>query len=278
MKKLWALQLGLLGLVCHGHFLVAQSPTECTAARIKNDAATVEARRQAVRFLASADRRYYPDVEKALVFALRSDSSELVRCEAAIALGQTACCTKATLAALTLAVSGEETDGNPAETSARVRSAAAGALQICMCRFQEHIRGADSTPGSNGAEAAAPRCVQPAGIQLTAFYTQQVPEESMAQVVQKAGLALAARVGTRPETHGDDTRQRRPFGILSTPPPAKAAPEPIPFDEAAVSAADYQTDGRSETASMVPPPAAAGTSQQPVTPGVSPPVFPVGRR
>jgi hypothetical protein len=99
---------------------------------IKKDALEAQMRREKVRFLGTVDCRYYPDAVVALTAALRTDGSECVRFEAALALGHGCCCNLKTIDALDASVSGTEKDGNPAERSVRVRCAAAIALERCL--------------------------------------------------------------------------------------------------------------------------------------------------
>lgn len=103
-----------------------------TAAAAQKEALEAKQRREAVRFLGTVDCRYFPDASVALAAALRTDSSECVRYEAALVLGRGCCCTEKTVRALMATVSGAETDGNPAERSVRVRCAAAVALERCL--------------------------------------------------------------------------------------------------------------------------------------------------
>ena len=99
---------------------------------IKKDALEAKMRREKVRFLGTVDCRYYPDAIGALTSALRSDGSECVRFEAALALNRGCCCNMKTIEALEASVSGTDKDGNPAERSVRVRCAAATALERCL--------------------------------------------------------------------------------------------------------------------------------------------------
>jgi hypothetical protein len=85
------------------------------AAIAQKEALEAKQRREAVRFLGTLDCRYFPDAAVALTAALRTDSSECVRWEAALVLGRGCCCTELTMKALDASVSGMEIDGNPAE-------------------------------------------------------------------------------------------------------------------------------------------------------------------
>lgn len=108
------------------------------AAQGKKDAAEVAERRAAVKYLGTLDCRYYPEASKALSDALRTDPSECVRYEAAVALTRGCCCNQTTIKALTAAVSGYEEDGNPGERSARVRCTAAVALEKCLACYVQN--------------------------------------------------------------------------------------------------------------------------------------------
>ncbi len=104
------------------------SPAEITAAKIMLDETQAKARQAAVKYLASVDCHYYPEAEISLIATLRADRSENVRLEAAQALGNCRGVTVRILDALRLTATGQETDGNPAETSDQVRSAASNSL------------------------------------------------------------------------------------------------------------------------------------------------------
>ena len=112
---------------------------EGAAARLKADEADAAARRAAIRYMAGADCHYWPEVTEALIGALRADRNECVRLEAALALGRGCCCNRATMLALTLTVSGSTADGNPAETSERVKCAATAALNHCLANYTEVV-------------------------------------------------------------------------------------------------------------------------------------------
>ena len=108
---------------------VWQSPVEISAAKIMLDEMQTNARCAAVRYLASVDCHYYPEAEFGLIAALRTDRVEAVRLEAALALGYCRGTTMRTTQALHMAAQGMDSDGNPAETSERVRAAACLTLQ-----------------------------------------------------------------------------------------------------------------------------------------------------
>lgn len=180
---------------------LAASPAEAAAAKIKADEAGAAARRAAVRYLATVDCHYYPEAEKALIAALRGDRIECVRLEAAIALGSGCCCTKNTIEALALAASGADTDGNPGETSERVKAAALNSLHLCMCRFHEReAAGPAPTPPETPPEAAPPPRPERPGSAgqplMSAPYELTGWSDPIPAHVLEASRALAATVGT----------------------------------------------------------------------------------
>ena len=105
---------------------------QAAANAIKQDQAQAKARAAAVRYLGTVPCHYYPEAEAALIQSLRTDRSECVRWEAAHALAQGCCCTKKTIEALKLVVSGSQKDGNPSEKSFRVKVEALNALEHCL--------------------------------------------------------------------------------------------------------------------------------------------------
>lgn len=140
MQPLSALSGGILGTCCPpgpSAADLAKPPTSAqgAAARIMQDEAEAKARRAAVKYLGTVDCHYWPEAEAGLINALRADRNECVRFEAALALGRGCCCTKNVIEALSIVVSGSDRDGNPSETSERVRGAAAFALDHCVARL-----------------------------------------------------------------------------------------------------------------------------------------------
>lgn len=105
------------------------------AAKIKAEEAQAKARKAAMRYLGTVDCTRFPDAQDALVKGLRGDTNECVRYEAALALGNGCCCTKATMEALSVSASCSDRDGAPREYSDRVRAAAVSALQRCLSCF-----------------------------------------------------------------------------------------------------------------------------------------------
>jgi hypothetical protein len=196
LKPVSALTGGLIGGCC----LTGPSPgdlakpgPEGAAAKIQLDEAEAKARRAAVRYLGTVDCHYWPDVaEPALIGALRADRSECVRLEAALALGRGCCCTKRTIAALELTVNGSDRDGNFAETSERVRAAAAAALAHCLSCFaevreklpDEPSRHVSLPPGRKAQTAAAP------DVPGFTDYYRQVDRVPMSEWVEAAKRSL----------------------------------------------------------------------------------------
>jgi hypothetical protein len=171
----------------------AESP-EGAAARIKADEAEAKARRAAVRYLGTVDCRYWPEAKEGLINALRADRNECVRLEAAWALGRGCCCTRETLEALALTVSGSERDGNPRESSLRVRAAATVALNNCLSSLAEPFDHLAPPPEEIGPPKETPKDRPRNGGQLpdtAALYYKSVQKMPMKKVVENARRALA---------------------------------------------------------------------------------------
>lgn len=166
---------------------------EGVCAKIKKDAAGVKARRAAVRCVGAADCHYWPEAEGALIGALRSDRSECVRWDAAVALGDGCCCTKRTMEALLISATGSDRDGNPAETCERVKAAAYTSLQHCLSCFSQEVPG-DVKKGPEVPVPEKPEKVQPtAGADgetpiFTAYY-RNLDKKPMAQTIEEARKA-----------------------------------------------------------------------------------------
>jgi len=122
-----------------------------------------------------------------LINALRTDRNECVRLEAAYALGRGCCCNKLTIEKLRLTVEGSDKDGNPPETSMRVRAAAAAALNHCLTCVTEKLQ------REEGLQEEKPK--PPAGGEGSknndsASYNRQIESMSMAQILQRARFTL----------------------------------------------------------------------------------------
>jgi hypothetical protein len=134
----------------------APGGAEATAAKIKASEADAKARVAAVEYLGTVDCSRWKEATKALVSALRADPNECVRYAAARVLNSGCCCNKETIDALKVCVAGEETDGNPPETSCRVKAAAFSALQNCLMRVPEVLPEEEVKPKLKGRESSVP--------------------------------------------------------------------------------------------------------------------------
>jgi hypothetical protein len=180
------------------------------AARIKEDEAGAKERRANVRYLGTVDCTRYPEAEKALINALRTDRNECVRWEAAIVLGHGCCCTRKTIEALRLTVEASDKDGNPKENSARVRCAAEASLAACQGQ-------ADLTPEPPEKNPATPKKEEPEGGSDEARVRRRIRPVPVTQsVIQQASLQTPA------PTVGLVSL------IRSTPTPAVTPQAPIP--------------------------------------------------
>jgi hypothetical protein len=170
------------------------SLVEAAATKIKADEAAVPARRAAIQYLLTVRCHHYPEAEAALIAALRADRNELVRYEAAQALAQGCCSTPKTVEALQLALNGSENDGNPAETSDRVKAAALYALQRAARLGVPALAPPDMLPPVARQQPAAP----PSMLQLTSFTLLQTRPAPGSEITE-AELRFAQTAGIRPD-------------------------------------------------------------------------------
>ncbi len=242
----------------------ADSPTGA-AARIKADEAAAAARRADIRYLGTVDCRRWPEAELALINALRADRNECVRLEAAWALNRGCCCTRKTLEALALTVSGSERDGNPAERSERVRAAAGESLSHCLSGLSEAALEAPPAeepippPSKEGPKE---------GMKLPPVpdaYYKTIDRQPMKKVAENARRALAQVRGPAPSAPA----QGRSNGVIDLVARAftPSRREPLATQVAAVEQADgrlvpapqsdvgLQTAGHFEAQGMVSLPA-----------------------
>jgi hypothetical protein len=112
---------------------------EAVAGKIKQSEADAKARVAAIEYLGTVDCNRWKEARIALINGLRADPNECVRYAAARVLNTGCCCSKPVIEALRVCVSGEDTDGNPPETSQRVKAAAFSALQNCLMRVPEDL-------------------------------------------------------------------------------------------------------------------------------------------
>lgn len=177
------------------------------AAKIKADEAAAKERRAAVRYLGTVDCHYWPEAQDALIAALRSDRNECVRYEAALALGNGCCCTKATIEALMIVISCENRDGFPKETSPRVHNASRAALERCTSCYQEPAKEIKVPPPPEGG--AKPTPPSPEGGR-----TGNVkPEQPRKLADRPVGMSYYARINQQPM----DAVVREAHRVLSVP-------------------------------------------------------------
>lgn len=231
---------GMIGGCCPGPNAadpdaLAQPPTsaEGAAARIKKSEADAAARRAAVRYLGTADCHRWPEAEAALVNALRSDPNECVRWQAAMSLGSGCCCTKKIIQALTLTVSCSNADGNPIESSWRVKHAAFAALQHCVSCYPLPVA---ATPPSTRPEAPSPpRRPETPESSLAPGSTPVAIDPQLAAVVANARQVLARAAqqsltadhlptGTHSMYHIVARATTAPSSTVSPSPPQSAPP------------------------------------------------------
>jgi hypothetical protein len=202
----------------------AKGDAQAAAAKIAKDEAEAKERRAAVRYLGTVDCHYWGDVaEPALIASLRTDRNECVRWEAAMALGNGCCCTKKTIAALTLSVYGVEkegltvagafvdgqrveiTDGAPVETSERVKAAALMALQHCLSCYSETATPGPEKPPERPPEkpiAQAPATFQPAVYSKPPVEAKSLPQMVLtARQITTTPTSVGAPVNTPSSNH-----------------------------------------------------------------------------
>jgi hypothetical protein len=112
---------------------------EAVAGKIKQSEADAKLRVAAVEYLGTVDCNRWKEARIALMNGLRADPNECVRYAAARVLNTGCCCSKPVIEALRVCVAGEDSDGNPPETSPRVKAAAFAALQNCLTRVPEDL-------------------------------------------------------------------------------------------------------------------------------------------
>lgn len=227
---------------------LAKPGAEGVAAKIKKEEAEAKARRAAVRYLGSVDCHYWPEAEAQLIASLRADTNECVRWEAALALARGCCCTKATVQALNYTVSCSKEDGNPEETSERVRAAASTALEHCLCRVppepakepgkkaddpkkEEPARegSSDKPKERNGGEKTTSAVRQ----SLLPEHYRKIEERSFQRVMDDARGVLQRKQGSG-EITSLSTGERSVYGILAHAIKPGAAVEPPPIQEVRV--------------------------------------------
>jgi hypothetical protein len=175
---------------------------QAASAKIQQYQAQSKTTIESIEYLATLDCHYWPEAEKALIDALRANRVECVRFAAARALERGCCCSKKTIEALRIVVEESEEDGNPSETSTRVKASAFRALQRCLCRPSTW------SPSAPGAIDEAPAPIEPPVPALPSspdanrghapgdsYYTDRLNAKNDRQVVASAWRSLAAKSG-----------------------------------------------------------------------------------
>lgn len=211
----------------------AASPAEAFAAKIKADEANARERRLAVRYLGTVDCHYFPEAEAGIIAALRADRNECVRIEAALALANGCCCTKNSIEALNLVVSASEKDGNPAETSERVKCIAYQALNRCMSQPMLNFMPARQPPTLEPPILPPPTELPPVSAVVTPASFQFVAGNFNApggSVGDQARRTYAERIGAANPQRATPTGKRNLFQLLvqARNPPQAASEPPMP--------------------------------------------------
>jgi hypothetical protein len=221
---------------------------EQVCAKVKQDEADAPARVAAVECLARVDCRHWKEAKVALLNALRGDRNECVRWAAAKALNSGCCCSKETIEKLKIVVTGEETDGFPAELSPRVKGAAFAALQNCLARVPEVVPVTPALPPPPPEGTPAPPPVRPegapsainnanathiaAGLTVTTpqalSFEAQLERKSMAQVIDEARQALIVTAQNPPRLRILPTGKRSVLHALAKAREDNTDPRAIP--------------------------------------------------
>ncbi|WP_145054707.1 hypothetical protein [Lignipirellula cremea] len=231
-KPLQALTGGIPGIVPPTAAELAAGGPVGVAAKIKAEQINAKARQAAVKELGLVDCHYFPEAEAMLIAALRADTSDCVRFEAAKSLSNGCCCSKAVVAALNISVSGSEEDGHPSERSPMVRSAAICALNVCMtsCGGEEPVSPSSVLPRpefplpSPDAQLESIPAPEPQ-IQKTAYY-QAVDRQPFHLVAARSRRLLAQYQPTLPPgaLANEASPVQRPRSLYEL--WAEAAPQP----------------------------------------------------
>lgn len=202
------------------------SPAQAAAAKIAADQANVPARVAAVKALACVDWHWYPEAEAALISSLRSDRSECVRFQAAIAFAQARTMTKAACEALRICAEASDKDGNPSENSPRVRITAVEALVTCISCGQLFERPEQNYDRPEFPEGSLPGM----STALTAYY-QKAAQRSTDDLLGAARQTVNAFRSMAPQ-QAPTPAQGAPRTLLAL--WKQAAVEPIPAGQPTV--------------------------------------------
>jgi hypothetical protein len=270
LKPMGAFSGGIIGPFCPEVRLAdlakPADSAEGAAARIKADEADAKARREAVRYLGTVDCNYWPEAQEALAAALRGDRNECVRLEAAYALLRGCCCTKITIKALLISVSGSDEDGFPRENSERVRAVAHGALGRCLACYTEVVPVVESKDG--GKEPPPPKPGEPipppkpGEVPKSEAKPSGTPDRLPANIGQQMTPAeFYKRAQSQPREQLIEECQRvlgRPLPVSSA---APVQPERVGGSIAQI--LQHAFSGSSAAPAPVPAPAPAHTSAEP---------------
>jgi hypothetical protein len=211
-----------------------QDPTtpEGAADRIKQEEAEAKKRRADVRYLGTVDCQRFPEAKAALIKALRTDSNECVRWEAAMALGNGCCCNKETIEALNLTVSGSDKDKNPVECSPRVRAAALHALQHCLEKCCDIVPTSEPPlqPPEKPEKADQPESAPPppAAAYLPPYY-RRLQQEPLASILDKARRTVAQASKAPPQDRAPGNQGVLQLAALAVKPSGQTTPAPAPL-------------------------------------------------
>jgi hypothetical protein len=175
------------------------SPAEITVAKIKLEESQVIARRAAVKYLGLVDCYHYPEAEMSLIAALRTDRSEIIRLEAALAVGSGRTLTDRLIEALNIASLGLDLDGHPAEPSPRVRQAARESLQRCAARGLCLPPLADQALAPIDWPLPEFMAIQPATYAVPAFVPTQPPPTQRDRDIAES-VSVQAKANAAPRT------------------------------------------------------------------------------
>jgi len=140
---------------------------EAVAGKIKQSEADAKARVAAIEYLGTVDCNRWKEARIALINGLRADPNECVRYAAARVLNTGCCCSKPVIEALRVCVAGEDSDGNPPETSSRVKAAAFTALQNCLMRVPEDLPKESPPPSRERDRGGPPPAPEPLPVPMT---------------------------------------------------------------------------------------------------------------
>lgn len=189
------------------------------AGAIAADEAGAKARRANMRYLGTVDCHYWPEAEAGLIVGLRTDKNECVRWEAAMSLAKGCCCTKKTIEALRLVVTSSERDGNPSETSERVKAAAMAGLNHCLCCYREK---APEIPREKPTASANPTVNQI----LPAYYVK-LDNEPAGPILAEARELVAKAQSGKLSPKIVPTGSRSVSTIMARANDPKSFPEPV---------------------------------------------------